>query len=535
MRISTQQLYSIANIGMSDAQRAIMKTEEQIATGKRVLHPSDDPVATTRILQLKEGLARSTQYQKNIDIAENTLELEETALDGVNTILQRARELAIKAGNTAVLTASDYKAIAAEVDSRLEELYGIANTRNAGGDYIFGGYQGAQQPMVADGGGGFDYRGDDGSRSIQISSIAKVQVSDSGRRIFQDIPSAANTINTSVNPANRATPPLRVSVGEVFDQQAFDAFQPRDMVVTFNALSNVSPAASNYTISERATGRVIVQNQVYQPGADIEVNGARFSINGNPVPGVAATVGTLSFGADAAQNYAGDETGETLSIRVGGVSETLTISSNITNDADLVTELTSGANATLLANLGVSINTLTVPPQFEVASGLNIEIDPNGGSGPNILAALGINSGTASSNGVPATAGDQVFIESSQSQGMLTTLARFSEALKKVKDGDTETKDFASAVIARTLTSIENAETQVAAVQSEIGARMNILESTRDLHLDSDLLNKEVMSDLEDLDYAEASTRLTMQSFILQAVQQTFVKVSGLSLFRLLG
>ena len=83
MRISTGQIFNIANIGMSDAQRAIVKTEEQIATGKRVLDPADDPIAATVILQIKDVLARGTQFQKNIDIAENVLELEEVTIDGV--------------------------------------------------------------------------------------------------------------------------------------------------------------------------------------------------------------------------------------------------------------------------------------------------------------------------------------------------------------------------------------------------------------------------------------------------------------------
>jgi flagellar hook-associated protein 3 FlgL len=44
MRVSTSQIYNIANIGMRDAQVAVDKTNQQISTGKRVLSPADDPV-----------------------------------------------------------------------------------------------------------------------------------------------------------------------------------------------------------------------------------------------------------------------------------------------------------------------------------------------------------------------------------------------------------------------------------------------------------------------------------------------------------
>src|SRR5690606_34318177 len=111
MRISTSQIYTIASLGMGKAQAAVAKTEEQMASGKRVLSPADDPVAATNILKLNQELARTEQYKKNIDIADNSLSLEESTLKTVVELMQRIGELAVKAGNTAVLTASDYKSI----------------------------------------------------------------------------------------------------------------------------------------------------------------------------------------------------------------------------------------------------------------------------------------------------------------------------------------------------------------------------------------------------------------------------------------
>ena len=534
MRISTGQIYNIANIGMADAQQAVTKTQEQIATGKRVLDPADDPIAATVILQIKDVLARGNQFQKNIDIAENVLELEEVTVDGVIDLLARMRELAIQAGNTGVLTESDYEAIAAEVDSRLDELLNLVNTRSAGGEYIFGGYQGRTQPFVPTSGGGYIYQGDEGTLKLQVSDIAKVQVSDSGKRLFGAIPSPVNTIKTSVNPSNQSSPPITVSIGQVVDQEVFDNFYPRDMVVTFNDPNAVAPPTPNFTVTERQSGQIVVANQVYQPGEEIIVNGVSFRIGGSPYPGVLAVAGSLQWGTDVAQNYAGDETGETLELRVGGITETLTIGSNVANDAQLVTELTTGANAALLANLGITVNSLVSPPQFEVASGLNVQIDPTGASGANVMAALGLNSGSTSTNGTPAQPGDTVFVEATRSMGLLNILARFSDALHQVKDGDPSTEDLLAEVVGSTLQGLEKAETRLNSVQSEIGARLNTLQSTRNMHSDTDLLNKEVLADLEDLDYAEAATRLSLQTFILQATQQSFLRVSNLSLFSLL-
>ena len=74
----------------------------------------------------------------------------------------------------------------------------------------------------------------------------------------------------------------------------------------------------------------------------------------------------------------------------------------------------------------------------------------------------------------------------------------------------------------------------VLSVQTTIGARMNVIESTQTENEEVALINTTVTSQLEDLDYAEALSRLSLQSVVLEASQQSFVKVSSLSLFNLL-
>src|SRR5690554_2855979 len=278
MRVATSQIYNIANLGMAKAQAAVTRTDEQIASNKRLLSPGDDPVATTTILQLTQELGRIDQFGKNIVIAENNLNLEEVALKSVVTMLERMKEIGVAAGNSAVLTTDDYKAYAAEVDSRLNELLDLQNTRNASGQFIFGGYQSGSQPFSNDGGGNYSYHGDEGQLFLQASSSVSVAVSDSGKKLFMDIPSGHNTFSTFAGAANSAVPPATVSVGEVVDQEAFDKFFPKDMVVSF-------ADDGTYSITERTSGKSIVSGAVYNPGEAIEVNGVSFSISGQPAAG----------------------------------------------------------------------------------------------------------------------------------------------------------------------------------------------------------------------------------------------------------
>ncbi|MCR6653733.1 MAG: hypothetical protein NVV73_20535 [Cellvibrionaceae bacterium] len=77
MRISSLQMFNVARNSMAGANKEIMRTQEQMSEGKRVLTPSDDPVAATKILQLTDELANIDQYLKNIDIGKNNLNMEE--------------------------------------------------------------------------------------------------------------------------------------------------------------------------------------------------------------------------------------------------------------------------------------------------------------------------------------------------------------------------------------------------------------------------------------------------------------------------
>ncbi len=416
MRISSSQIYNIANNSIADANQAIVKTQEQLSTGKRVLTPSDDPVASTKILLINKEMANVEQYRRNIDIAKNNLVLEESILDGVTNIVQRMQELAIQAGNTATLSSTEYVSLSNEVDSRLDELRNLLNSQNANGDYIFGGYKSTQEPFTGSAETGFRYEGDEGQQFIKVANNTRVAASDSGKNIFVNIDSAQNSISTSVSSANRASPPATISVGQVEDQDAYDEFYPEDIVITFNEDSNIVPAGKNFTARERSTGRIIAADQAFYQGQPIEMQGVSFHITGNPA------------------------------------------------------------------------------------------------------------------SGTPSQRGDQFFIESTQKQDILTTVARFSDAMKSY-DGSESSRDTINSIVASTIDNLGNAQSRVLETVSALGARYNTLDSTEQLHLDTELVSQEVLSSLQDIDYAEAATRLSAQTLILEAAQASFVRISRLTLF----
>lgn len=195
MRISTSQIFQQSVDAMLDKQRELSKTELQVATGKRILNPSDDPSASVRILDMQEAQQRLLQYQRNADAATARLDQEETALDSMESLLQRVRELTVQ-GNNDPTGAEGRTAIAAEVRQLMDSFLQLANTQDANGEYVFAGFQSQTRPFSHDGVGNFSYNGDDGQRMLKIGDNREVAIGDPGS-IFMDF-AAAGGGNTNV-------------------------------------------------------------------------------------------------------------------------------------------------------------------------------------------------------------------------------------------------------------------------------------------------------------------------------------------------
>lgn len=135
-------------------------------------------------------------------------------------------------------------------------------------------------------------------------------------------------------------------------------------------------------------------------------------------------------------------------------------------------------------------------------------------------------------DGAPA-AGDTVTVTSDpnrQKQGVLDTIANLRKALEEAP-ATTEGGRVVRDAVAEAITNLSYASITVDSTRGEIGARLNIVESTLTDNEDTSLVNKSVQADLRELDYPEALSRLSFQSIVLEASQQSYVKIAGLSLF----
>jgi len=124
---------------------------------------------------------------------------------------------------------------------------------------------------------------------------------------------------------------------------------------------------------------------------------------------------------------------------------------------------------------------------------------------------------------VPDTSSGEI----KEKQGILNTIASLRSSLENPTTSNRGVRD----AVAVALTNIDHGMISVDAARGNIGARLNVIETTQTDNEDVALVNKSVQAELRELDYAEALSRLSFQTVILEATQQSYVKISGLNLF----
>ncbi|MHB1174845.1 MAG: flagellar hook-associated protein FlgL [Sulfuriferula sp.] len=183
MRISTSMLFQQGAARISDLQSNLVKTQQQLSTGRRILTPADDPVAAARALDVTQSQSVNAQYATNRQTAVSSLTAVDSTLASVTTVLQDVKTQTVYAGN-GTLSNSDRSNLATQLSSDLDQLLSLANSTDGIGNYLFSGYQTSTQPFVKTATGA-QYNGDQGQRQIQVDSSRQMAVSDSGQAIFQ--------------------------------------------------------------------------------------------------------------------------------------------------------------------------------------------------------------------------------------------------------------------------------------------------------------------------------------------------------------
>lgn len=537
MRISSIQAFNNGVTGIGRNYANVIRTQEQISSGNRILTPADDPVASVRLLQLDQQQAVLGQYKDNLTAAKNSLAQEETTLTSTVNVLQRIRELTVQAGGGA-LSAADRKSIAKELGERENELLSLMNSRNARGEYLFSGFLGKTEPFVRNPDNTYSYQGDEGQRSVQVASSTNVAINDNGRRLFESAINADRVDSELVTPVAPTPQRIFMSPGLIDDNDAFNssfrAGEPYRLEFVSGTEFRLYDSGNTDVTAEITGGGVIDPDT--SSGNVINFRGMRFQLDVVLQPGdndlnldsLLADTATPGTPGPNTHSFTLQTTPTDFAVTRSSANSSAAVVSNgiIATPADQAQfDARFPTSGVLLRFNGASFDVYSQPYKAgnPILDSPAITVGP-----PDTVNVFGV---TLEVSGTP-NAGDDFAVQPQfqEQRSILNTIARLRQALESSPStpaGNLATRDEVNIA----LKNLDNGLGQVLEVQTEIGARLNLVESTGNDNEDVTLVNKAVQAELRELDYAEALSRLSFQTIVLEAAQQSYVKIAGLNLF----
>ncbi|MFC0666980.1 flagellar hook-associated protein FlgL [Azotobacter chroococcum] len=271
MRISTVTMFEQGLNSLVRQQGEYLKVGQQIASGKRVVNPSDDPQAASQAVGVAQSAAVNQQYADARISTRNALSQEESVLDSVADAIASAKTLLVQAGN-GTLSDADRSSLASELSGIYEALLGQANATDGNGRYLFGGYQDKSPPFVKDALTGIvSYQGDAGVVAQQVDASRQMASGDNGLQIFQTVHGSASYL-ARADAANAGS--VTFTGPSVTDSS--DAGFGTSFTLVF------AVAADGTTTYSTDGGTTPVP---YVDGQSISVNGLSLTLEGTPADG----------------------------------------------------------------------------------------------------------------------------------------------------------------------------------------------------------------------------------------------------------
>lgn len=185
MRVSNESAYRQVLAGLRLNFSSLVRSQEQVASGWRILRPSDDPTGTAKVLSLQRSLADSQRIRDSIDGGRTYVDAAAAALEQASGLIAEARALVIQ-GMNGTISDTDRAAIGEQIALVRTQLIELANQRTAD-RFLFGGTAGQTLPWEISTVGGSEkviYRGDSREQEIRIGSGVTIGINVPGDRVF---------------------------------------------------------------------------------------------------------------------------------------------------------------------------------------------------------------------------------------------------------------------------------------------------------------------------------------------------------------
>ncbi|WP_374606318.1 flagellar hook-associated protein FlgL [Diaphorobacter nitroreducens] len=244
-RVSTANMYDAALRNLGARQKSLVDLEENLTSGKRVVRPSDDPVAAAQAERALTRISRIQADQRALEVQRNAIAQAESTLGDAVGLVQEMRQLVVAAGG-GTLKPEDRQTYAAQLQSLREQLTDVINRKDTNGVPLLGALGSALQPLAGPLLGNPDYQFA-GLPGQAASSGTAIPTTLDGHSALMFDPQRDGIYNAAIS----ATDPAYPQDGRHFGT---DAVQ----VTNAHLLQQPAPPAAPYTYTVAFTG--VTQN-----------------------------------------------------------------------------------------------------------------------------------------------------------------------------------------------------------------------------------------------------------------------------------
>lgn len=341
MRISTSMIYDSNVTTLNQQQAKLLLTQQQLATGRRLITPSIDPAAAAQALDISHADATNTQYTTNRNMLKGTLTQMDSALQSITSVMQDVRTNLVGASYS-TYTDSERLNMASALQGRLDQLVSMANTTDGTGGFIFAGFQSKTQPF-SNTPAGYAYFGDDGKKLLQISDTLQVGAPQSGADIFMRVKNGNGSFVTQPAAANTGTG--QMNQGSVTNPAALTG---NNYSVSFAVAAGVT----TYSVTNNTTGAALQTAQPYSAGQSIAFDGMQMAVQGAPANGDQFTVAPSS-NVSIFKNIADAIAALKIPIAAGTAAQATALAASLSS---AIGNLDKGLSSVSTANTVVGVN-----------------------------------------------------------------------------------------------------------------------------------------------------------------------------------
>jgi len=283
MRLSTNTIYAMGSQAILRQQSQVADIGQQLASGRRIVTPADDPRAAAQALNVSQAIQVNEQFADSREIARRNLSAEDNELDSVINALTAAKPRLVQAGN-GTLSDADRESLATQLDGIHAQLLGNANARDGNGRSIFSGYKSDASAFIFDETSGQStYSGDAGRRELRVDSARTMAINDTGDAVFASVTSGASYVARASEGNNGSAVFQNISVRDSAADDYGDSF----------AVSFANNGGTlTYSVRNTTTNTDVVSDAAFKPGQTLDI-GASMSlrIGGTPDDGDSFTLG----------------------------------------------------------------------------------------------------------------------------------------------------------------------------------------------------------------------------------------------------